>query len=214
MREIYHLLLNIDSSYNTEDGQIRFLEDNRKKINLGEFWSIITPEMKQRMTYWSKISMPFEDAKDLRTKLLALSEEDISKYNTEDGQIRFLEDNHKINSLADFWTLIPQEIKEKMTHWKLISLPFKEARDLRHKLLEFTDHKIEKYNTEDGQIRFLEDNRLTINLEKFRSIIPQEIKEKMTHWKKINLSFKKTKDLQKKILSLTDDEIQEYNTED
>ena len=47
-----------------------------------------------------------------------------------------------------------------MTEWKRMNLPLKQAVDIRNKLINID----ESYNTEDGQIHWLEDNKYEIHL--------------------------------------------------
>ncbi len=50
--------------YNTEDGQIVWLEKNGfGGIHLGNFWSVIPMEVRAVMTKWKVILMTFSDAK-------------------------------------------------------------------------------------------------------------------------------------------------------
>jgi hypothetical protein len=104
------------------------------------------------MTSWNKMDLPLKLAKEVRAKL---KEIEIGKYNTEDGQIMWLEDHLYDINLLQFYSIVPKEIKEKMTSWNKMNLPLKLAKEVRAKLKKI---EIEKYNIEDGQIMWLEDN--------------------------------------------------------
>jgi hypothetical protein len=55
---------------------------------------------------------------------------------------------------------------------------------------DFENKKLrDVYNTENGQIRWLRDNDLHLNLYNFRSIIPRKIKQYVRNWKAINLPY-------------------------
>ena len=200
--DIRNKLKNIQESYNTEDGQIRWLEDNDYQINLWHFYSIIPKEIKNKMTEWKRMNLPLKQAVDIRNKLINIDE----SYNTEDGQIHWLEDNKYEIHLWNFYSIIPKEIKNMMTEWKNMSLPLKQAVDIRNKLINID----ESYNTEDGYIRWLVDNKYEINLWSFYSIVPIEIKDKMTKWKYIKLPLKIAIELKEKLKNIDES----YNTED
>ncbi len=127
------------------------------------------------------MNLPLQTATEVRGKLWKISD----WYNSEDGQIRWLEDNNYNINLWNFYSIVPQEIKEKMSEWNKMSLPLQTASEVRGELWKISDW----YNSEDGQIRWLEDNNYDIHLWNFYTIIPQEIKEKMNHWKYTNLTF-------------------------
>ncbi|MBT3729036.1 hypothetical protein HOF65_03900 [bacterium] len=70
----------IDESYNTDDGQIRWLQDNKLNINLGSFFSIVPKNIKEKMYMWFKMDLPLKNAITIRNKLENIDE----SYNTED----------------------------------------------------------------------------------------------------------------------------------
>jgi len=195
-------LQNIKNSYNTEDGQIRWLEDNDYDIHLDSFWSVIPGEVRKRMNKWRKMQLPLEVTKNLRKKLKDI---EIS-YNTEDGQIRWLEDNELEINLGHFWTIIPGEIRKRMSKWHYMNLPLEVAIDVRKELKSINI----SYNTEDGQIRWLEDNGFNLNLGDFWTVIPPEVLKIMNKWKRMNLPLEVTKDIRNELQSINIS----YNTED
>jgi len=201
-KDIRKKLQSIGNSYNTEDGQIRWLQDNEFDINLGHFWSIIPDEIRRRMDKWQKMNLPLEVTKDVRKKLKGID----NSYNTEDGQIRWLEDNNININLGQFWSVIQDEVCKEMDQWQNMNLPLEVAKDVRKKLQSIDN----SYNTEDGQIRWLEDNKFDINLSHFWSVIPSEIRTKMDKWKKMDLPLEITKDVRKKLENINNS----YNTED
>jgi predicted PP-loop superfamily ATPase len=138
------------------------------------------------MTNWKIMKLPLKEALLIREKLQTITDD----YNTEDGQIRWLQDNNLDINLGSFFSIVPQDIRNIMTNWKYMNLALKDAILIRERLQTITDD----YNTEDGQIRWLQDNNLDINLGSFFSIIPQEIRNIMTNWKIMNLPLKKAKE--------------------
>ncbi len=198
-------LLRIDTSYNTEDGQIRWLTDNNyHDVNLGSFWSIIPSEVKSQMNNWQKMDMPLQDTIKLRDELLRID----TSYNTEDGQIRWLTDNgYNDTHLGSFWSIIPSEVKSQMDNWQSMDIPLKNTIKLRDELLRIDT----SYNTEDGQIRWLTDNDYhDINLGSFWSIIPSEVKSQMYNWQKMNIPLQNAIEIRKKLINIDTS----YNTED
>jgi hypothetical protein len=210
-------------TYNTEDWQIRRLQDYfpNKKTHLGLFWSIIPTDIKDTMTQWKMMNIPLDDAVLYRTKLLeTLSTSDWwETYNTEDWQIRRLQtySSSTAINLTSFWSIIPIEIKQKMTQWKMMNIPLDDAVLYRTKLLETlsTSDWWETYNTEDWQIRRLQDNvpDKKTHLGSFWSIIPIEIKQKMTCWRMMNMSLDDAVLYRKRLLE-TSEKLHIYNTED
>ena len=195
-------LKTITDWYNTEDGQIRWLVDNKLDINLWHFYSVIPKEVNDKMTAWEVMMLPLQLAIEVREKLKSITD----WYNTEDGQIRWLEDNKLDINLWYFFSILPKEVKDKMTMWEKMDTPLKATVDIREKLKTITDW----YNTEDGQIRWLLDNEYNIHLWSFNSIIPNEVKDKMTMWQKINVPLKIAIEVREKLKTITD----WYNTED
>jgi len=202
LKQIWYRLLKVDDSYNTEDGQIRWMEANEFDINLGHFWALIPSEVRKKMNNWKKMDLPLQVAKDVRMKLHNIDK----SYNTEDGQIRWLEDNDLEINLSNFWSVIPTEIRTKMNKWQRMNLPLKKAKYVRKKLFDIDNF----YNTEDGQISWLEDNDLEINLGQLWSVIPEKVIKRMNKWKKMNLPLETAKDIRIKIRSID----KTYNTED
>jgi len=192
----------IDESYNTEDGQIRWLQDNHYEVNLGNFYTIVPKSIKLKMNNWYAMSHPFKQTIELREKLETIDE----SYNTDDGQIRWLQDNKLNINLGSFFSIVPKNIKEKMYMWFKMDLPLKNAITIRNKL----ENIDESYNTEDWQIRWLEDNNIDMHLWSFLTIVQQKIKQKMTKWQKMDLALQTTIEIRKKLKCIDES----YNTED
>ncbi|MBP7007242.1 hypothetical protein KBB05_00505 [Patescibacteria group bacterium] len=195
-------LSTIDHTYNTEDGQIRWLLDNTIDVHLGHFWGILPQQIKIKMTQWSYMNMPLKQAVAIRKKLSSIDK----KYNTEDGQIRWLQDNKYNVHLGQFWSVIPQEVREKMTQWGYMNMPLKQAIEIRGKLSTID----KKYNTEDGQMHWLQDNKYNIHLGQFWGIIPRQVRKKMKRWEKIDMPLKQAVAIRKKLSSID----RKYNTKD
>jgi len=184
-KEIREKLLTIEEKYKTEDGYIDWLKDNNYEVNLGAFWSIIPEDIKKSMKkIWKRIDLPFKIAIKLREELADVDTNN-PRYQEEDGQVCWLEDNGYDVNLWHFWSVVPRKIKELLKKWKKIDLPFKVAQKLREQLATID----ESYNSEDGQLRWLQDNGYTLHWSDFWRIIPSEVRKKMTHWKRINTPF-------------------------
>ncbi len=123
-RNITIALQDITADYNTEDGQIRWIQDNNFDVHLGNFFSIVHQEIRNKMTNWKSMDLSLKDTLLIREKLQNISD----NYNTEDGQIRWVQDNNFDVHLGSFFSIIPREIRNKMTNWKIIDLPFQEAK--------------------------------------------------------------------------------------
>jgi len=84
------------------------------------------------MTKWEKINKPRKTAIEIRKKLESISD----SYNTEDGQIRWLQDNdYEEFNLDRFYSeVISNETKTKMSEWRTISLKLSLAVDILKKL--------------------------------------------------------------------------------
>ena len=69
---------------------------------------------------------------------------------------------------------------------------------------------VEKYNTEEWQIRWLVDNNFNIHLAKFWILIPKNIKLKTSNWTYMNTSLKLAIKIRKKLKYIN---IEKYNKE-
>jgi len=124
---------------------------------------------------WEGILLGLDKTVEIRKKLESISD----SYNTEDGQIRWLQDNgYNDISLDVFYSVAPRDLKIKMSNWSSMRGNFKLTVEIRKKIVKIS----ESYNTEDGQIRWLQDNGYDIHPSAFYTIIPKQIKEKMTQW--------------------------------
>ena len=187
--------------YNTEGGQIIFVEKvifeklNVNDINMGSFYSCLSQEFKDSMTKWNLMSMPYKIAKIINN----LNSKNYLDYNTEGGQIIFVEkvifEKLNINdiNMGSFYSCLSQEFKDSMTKWNLMNMPYKIAKIIND--LNPNDY-LENYNTEDGQIRFVEEvifeklNITDINMGHFYSCLNQKFKKAMTNWNKIDMPYK------------------------
>ena len=186
--------------YNTEDGQIIFIEKvifkqlNIKDINMGNFYSCLSQEFKKTMTNWNGMNMPFKHAKIIND----LNPDNYSKYNTEDGQIRFVEEvifeklNIKDINMGHFYSCLSQKFKKTMTNWNKMDMPYKFAKFINN----LNSKNYLDYNIEGGQIIFVEEvifkqlNIKDINMGNFYSCLSQKFKKTMTKWNKMDMSYK------------------------
>jgi DNA/RNA-binding domain of Phe-tRNA-synthetase-like protein len=113
------------------------------------------------------------------------------EYNTEDGQIRWLDANGYDLHLWQFRTIIPEKLKKKMRSWSKMNLTLQVAKKIRQELEDIKD----EYNTQDGQIRWLQDNNYAMHLWQFRSVLPKDTKKKMSKWTKMDIPFELAKQI-------------------
>ena len=207
-------------SYNTSDGQIKFVEDvifeelNITDINMGHFHSCLNKEFKNTMTNWNMMQMPYKNAKYINS----LNPNDYKSYNTSDGQIRFIEGvifvKLKITDIhmGSFYSCLSKEFKNTMTNWNIMQMPYKNAKYINS--LSPNDYK--SYNTSDGQIKFVEDvifeklNITDIHMGHFHSCLSKEFKDIMTNWNMMQMPYKNAK----YINSLNPNDYKSYNTSD
>jgi len=115
--EIRRELGQIDDSYNTEDGEFRWLIDHGfSDVNLSVFWTLVPHKLKERMTEWRYMSPSPEKA-----SLVYAAAKDVDlSYNTTDGMARWLKDS-KISeaaTLQQIMYVLPKETKRRMTEWQ------------------------------------------------------------------------------------------------
>ncbi len=134
----------VDESYNTPDGQMRWLLDHDLgKVELKNFWRLVPAEVRSRMTNWRQMNMLPEKAMEIRSALGAIDD----SYNTRDGHIRWMQDNGLTGTnVGIFRRMIPKEVKIRMTEWHFdgrVSTSFEEGAKF--------------YSLQEGVIRLLRD---------------------------------------------------------
>src|SRR5205085_1842183 len=126
--------------YRANDGQIRFVEDYKKKFkitHLGNFFTALKSEWKEMMQ-WSQMNLTLEQAQAIRKEVDDLVNNpersvDRKKYRTNDGQIRFVEDykdKFKATHLGQFFTALKSEWRETM-QWSIMNLSLEQTQAIR-----------------------------------------------------------------------------------
>lgn len=146
--EMRRRLTTVDDSYNTEDGQIRWLLDNGlSHVTLDKLWTVIPQKIRERMTKWRRMVMNPNKTQEIRHKLESID----SSYNTADGQIRWLEDSGFTDtSPALFWKVIPMNVRVRMTEWRQLPYTLADAKDFIKRGARIRETLRQKYILDDS----------------------------------------------------------------
>ena len=148
-------IVKVDDSYNTEDGQIRWLIDhNFGQVSLLDFLHLVPPSVRSRMKNWRSMSdMRADKAGKIFSALTDANQAELlEKYNTLDGRARWLRDNGFAGTnLALFRQITPQRINKLMTRWEVHAETMTFARAERyHPAMEITAKMLrEEFGVDD-----------------------------------------------------------------